>query len=146
MRTGQPLIALLRGLADLLADESQRNPDFAAKLDALTKPPQTVTETRAKPATKPATKRKEAVSPDLPDIHNELAARGEADFRAWLNALPIDVLKALIRREDLDPARRASKWKDQKKLAGFLADGVRARMARGAAFMGRTPISERGKE
>lgn len=35
MRKEKPLIALLRGLVDLLGEESERNPMFAAKVEAL---------------------------------------------------------------------------------------------------------------
>jgi hypothetical protein len=37
---------------------------------------------------------------------------------------------------DFDPVRRTSKWKAGEKLATFIADGLRARMARGSAFIG----------
>ena len=126
MRSNQPLIALLRSLATLLEEEASRNPAFAAKLEAL----MPTADTRPKA---PA-KRKDI---DLPDVHTELATRDDDDFRAWLRTQPADVLKAIIRREDLDPARRAAKWKDEKKLANFIADGLRWRMSRGSAFIGR---------
>jgi hypothetical protein len=122
---------MLQGLIALLEEESACNPAFRAKLDALGLP---LADTRSKPPSA----RKEI---DLPDVHKELAARGEDDFRAWLCTQPADVLKAIIRREDLDPARRAAKWKDEKKLANFIADGLRGRMSRGSAFIGRTPDS-----
>jgi hypothetical protein len=129
MSAKSPLIEVLRGLVQLLENEATVNPAFAAKLEALVLPVQGVTERRAKGSAKKAA--------DAPDVHQELAARGEAPFRAWLHEQTADVLKAIIRREDLDPARRASKWKDEKKLADFIADGLRARMSRGSAFIGR---------
>jgi hypothetical protein len=120
---------MLRGLVQLVESEALVNPGFAEKLEALLRPVQGTTEGRGKA---PAKKK-----PDAPDVHKEIAARGEAAFRVWLIEQPADVLKAIIRREDLDPARRASKWKDEKKLADFIADGLRARMSRGSAFIGR---------
>ncbi|SAK46704.1 hypothetical protein AWB75_00967 [Caballeronia catudaia] len=126
MRSNQPVIALLQGLAALLEEERSCNPAFAAKLDALMRPRDERASARPKPK-----------DIDLPDVHIELAARDDDDFRAWLRTQPADVLKAIIRREDLDPARRAAKWKDEKKLANFIADGLHARMSRGSAFIGR---------
>jgi len=125
------MIALLQGLSALLDDEASSNPAFAAKLDALIRPPEKPSGASPKTSTKPK-------GIDVPDVHAELAARGDEDFRAWLCTQPADVLKAIIRRQDLDPSRRSSKWKDEKKLANFIADGLRARLSRGSAFIGRT--------
>ena len=43
-----------------------------------------------------------------------------------------------IRAQDLDSTRRTVKWKDAEKLAGFVADGLRARLSRGSAFISPT--------
>lgn len=131
MRNEKALIELLRGMVDLLADESSRNPDFAARLDALLS---------ALPArTSPSKKSAKAEAEALPDVHAELAARSETEFQLWLNGLPVNVLRAVIRTHDLDSTRRTVKWKDAEKLAAFIAEGLRARLARGSSFIGRGP-------
>jgi hypothetical protein len=130
MRSKKPLITLLRKLIDAVEDEASRNPHFADKLDELMRSFQEAPEMRSKPVPK----RMEEV---LPDVHKELALRGDRDFRVWLRGQAVETLKAVIRREDLDTARRASKWKDGDKLADFIADGLRARMSRGSAFIER---------
>jgi hypothetical protein len=129
MRKEKELMVLLRGLVGLLAEEASRNPAFADKLEHLMRPI---------PARRNAgrTKRKSGTV-DLPDLHAEHTARGDADFRLWLRDLPVPVLRALIRANDFDPVRRTSKWKEGEKLATFIADGLRSRMARGSAFIGR---------
>ena len=130
MRKEKTLIGLLRGLVGLLAEESSRNPEFANKLDAL------LTEL---PERKATPKRTTTTPPSerLPDIHAEWNAHGETDFRLWLRDLPIPVLRAIIRSEDLDATRRTAKWKEVEKLAEFIADSLQARQSRGAAFIGR---------
>jgi hypothetical protein len=131
MRNEKALIELLRGMVDLLADESSRNPEFAARLDALLS---------ALPArTSPSKKNAKAEAEALPDVHAELAARSETEFQLWLNGLPVNVLRAVIRTHDLDSTRRTVKWKDAEKLAAFIAEGLRARLARGSSFIGRGP-------
>ena len=129
MRKEKGLINLLRGLVDLLTEESARNPEFASKVDAL------LTEI---PERKQASKKVAVGKPgiELPDIHSEWTGRGEIDFRLWLRDQPIPVLRAIIRSQDFDPTRRSVKWKEAEKLAEFIADGLRARMARGSAFIG----------
>jgi hypothetical protein len=130
MRKEKALIVLLRGLVDLLADESGRNPEFASKLETLLSE---LPERKAVP-------KKPAATPSLehlPDIHAELNTRDEADFRLWLRDQPVPVLRAVIRAEDLDATRRTTKWKEAEKLAEFIADSLRARQSRGSAFIGR---------
>jgi hypothetical protein len=129
MRKEKELMVLLRGLVDLLAEEASRNPAFADKLEHLMTPvPTRKNAERAK---------RKSVSVHVPDLHAELTARGEAEFRLWLRDLSVPVLRALIRANDFDPVRRTSKWREGEKLATFIADGLRARMARGSAFIGR---------
>jgi len=130
MRKEKALIGLLRGLVDLVAEQSARNPEFASKLDTLLS---------ALPERKAAPKRS-ATPPSpvrLPDIHAEWNTRGETDFRLWLRDQPIPVLRAVIRAEDLDATRRTAKWKEAEKLAEFIADSLRARQLRGSAFIRR---------
>lgn len=129
MRKEKALVGLLRGLVDLLAEESARNPEFSNKLDTLLS---------ELPKNK-ATTKKAAVPPpeNLPDIHAELIARGETDFRLWLRDQPVPVLRAVIRAEDLDATRRTVKWKETEKLADFIAGSLCARQSRGSAFIGR---------
>ena len=128
MRKHKTLIGLLRGLVELLAEESARNPEFANKVDSLL-------------TGLPDHKGRSAASRDrrsttaLPDIHSEWNARGEKEFRLWLRDLPTPILKAMIRNQDLDPARRTTKWREPEKLAEFIADGVSARLSRGSGFM-----------
>lgn len=128
MRKDKALIRLLQGLADLLAEESARNPEFAGRVEALLSD---LPERQGKP-----TKTKAPASPDqLPDIHAEWSARGDGEFRLWLRDQPTSVLRAVIRAQDLDPTRRTIKWREAEKLAEFIADGISARLSRGAAFI-----------
>ena len=130
MRKEKALIILLRGLVDLVAEESARNPEFGAKVEDLLSDV---------PERKPSSKKVVARPPEspLPDIHAEWSNRGEVDFRLWLRDQPILVLRTIIRGQDFDPTRRTVKWKEAEKLAEFIADGLRARLARGSAFIGK---------
>lgn len=137
MRSEKALVALLRRLVQLLAEESVRNPEFAAKLDSIL---------TTLPLSRPSKARTRTAreSGPLPDVHAEWRARGEADFRLWLRDQPIPIIRALIRAQDLDPTRRTVKWKEPEKLADFVTESLRARLSRGSAFIGsgRTGRSE----
>ena len=128
MREEKAVARLLRRLADLIVEEAEGNEAFAQQLRAafsdFTQPPTT---RQPKPQEKP--------KPALPDVHSELASRGEAEFRLWLLEQPREVLKVISRSEDLDSTRRTAKWKDVDKLADYIADSLKSRQQRGASFL-----------
>jgi hypothetical protein len=141
------LSTLLHGIADLLADESARNPEFAARVEQLLT--RVATSVFSIPSLKSvldkyalseraAIAHASAPSPEaVVDIYAQWAEFGESKFRAWLRHVPVPGLRSLIRTHGFDPARRTTRWNDVDKLADFIADALRARLARGAAFMDR---------
>lgn len=133
MRNEKALIKLLRGLVDLLAEEAARNSNFAARLDDV------LTGLQKESAT--PSKQRTTLPTELPDIHVEWNQRNETDFRLWLRDQPMPVLRALVRTHDLDPTRRTTKWKEAEKIANFIAEGLKARLARGSSFLGRGTAS-----
>lgn len=138
MRKEKALVALLRNLVDLLAEEAARNPEFGARVERVL---EAIPERPRAPRQSASTKSR--VPP--PDVHAEWSARGETGFRLWLREQPVPTIRAVIRAQDLDPTRRTVKWKDAEKLAGFIADNLRARLARGSAFIGTTTTGPRGQ-
>ena len=128
MREEKTVARLLRKLADLLVEEAESNEAFAQKLrlaliELLPASPQ------RQPPPQPATK------VILPDVHAELAGKGEHEFQLWLAGLTREVLRAIIRAEDIDPARRTAKWKETDKLAAYIAESLKSRQQRGASFL-----------
>ncbi len=129
MRKEKALITMLRGLVDLLDEESSRNPEFAEQLDNILAP---------LPKRRPAAKKKvqsTKESIDLPDIYAEWHSLGETEFRLWLQDQPVEILRSLIRKHDLDATRRTTKWKDPEKLSSFIADQLQSRVTRGSSFL-----------
>lgn len=131
MRNEKVLIKVLRSLVDVLGDEAARNPAFAERLDAV------LHELKSDRVKDPKPRSSSGPEPELPDIHAEWSKRGETDFRLWLRDQPVAMLRALIRSQDFDPTRRTAKWKEAEKLAAFITDGLRARMAKGSSFLQR---------
>jgi hypothetical protein len=133
MRNEKALIKLLRGMVDVLAEEAERNPGFAARLDDVL----AGLSTKSVKATKSRT-----MSPaELPDIHAEWNRHSETDFRLWLRGQSLPMLRALIRTHDFDPTRRTVKWKEAEKLTEFIIDSLKARLARGSSFLARGTAS-----
>lgn len=136
MRSQEALTRLLRGLVDLLAEESARNPEFAQRLDDL------LTALPASKRTAAPKGQAKAQKRPAPDVHAEWQARGESGVRVWLREKPVSDLRAIIQSQDLDPTRRTAKWQEAEKLAGYIADGLRARLARGSSFLGAARSNE----
>ena len=129
MRNKSALIRLFRALLELVADEAERNGEFAARLDDLLTPI---------PAAKPrpkGTRSKVKLEPDVPDIYAERELRGEDEFRLWLRDQSIPVLRGIIRKHDLDSTRRTARWKDAEKLGDYIAGRLQGRLERGSSFM-----------
>jgi len=131
MRKEKTLIAILRGIADLLLEESMRNPKFANRLEEILVE---VSNRRVAP------KRASVAFPNeqLPDIYSEWGNKGETEFRLWLRDQPIAVLRQIIQQQDYDPTRKTTKWKETEKLSDFISDSLRARLSRGSSFIGKT--------
>lgn len=127
MREEKAVARLLRKLADLVLEEAEANEVFAQRLRALL----------GEFAQPPVARKQipDEIKATLPDIHSELAARGEAEFILWLLDQSREVLKAIIRAEDMDSTRRTAKWKDVDKLANFIAHSLKSRQQRGASFL-----------
>lgn len=138
MRKEKTLVVVLRRLADLLAEESRRNPEFASKLEEVLSgiPESRPSKARSKP--------RSVTEPQI-DVHSEWKARGESEFRIWLRDQPLATIRAVIRAQDLDPTRRTAKWKDAEKLADYVTDSLRARASRGSAFIGNTRAGRSGE-
>lgn len=128
MRRKKTLLTLLRRLVAVLEEESARNPDFATRLEGVLSLPRQsmITKKRSRAPRAPQ---------QLPDIYAEWKMRGEAEFRLWLRDQPIEILRTVIRRHDLDAARRTHKWIDPEKLSAFVSEQLQARLARGSSFL-----------
>lgn len=128
MRRENAIIRFARGLIDLVAEEAARNAEFSQKLDELFE-----SYGQKKVRNDRRTEPKEEVI--LPDIHAEWRARGETEFRFWINEQSVAALRMLIRAHELDPTRRTEKWRDAEKLGSYIADQLRGRFKRGSGFM-----------
>jgi hypothetical protein len=126
MRKQEAVIKLLRRVVDVIAEEAKNNPEFAKKLEAVLIAPPSVRARKGDEIEEPV---------ELPDIYSERLVRGDREFRMWLRDQPVEVLRGLIRRHDLDAARRTSKWKEAEKLSDYIADQLQSRTTRGASFM-----------
>jgi hypothetical protein len=137
MRKQEGVIKLLRRLIDVIADEARHSPEFADRLQAILAPSE-----QMKP-TKPIRSRRPSENDKLteltPDLYAERNARTEIDFRLWLRDQSVAILRAFIRKHDLDATRRTAKWKDTEKLGTYIADQLSTRSTRGSSFMRGSP-------
>ena len=126
MQPTKKLTPILRNLLALVDDEATRNPDFAAKLEAI------MAELPARPV-RPPHPPKPAVS--IPDVFAALQEKGEVEFGFWVRTLDVPTLKAIIRKNGFDPAKAAQRWTNPDKFVALFIDQTLARLKRGSAFL-----------
>jgi hypothetical protein len=126
MRENHLLIRILRGLTQLVTDEAAANPEFAKKLDHLL---QDIPQKRS-------TREKTVADERLPDIFAAAREKEDRDMEIWLSEMDVPVLKAIVRKHDLDSSKRSRKWNEPEKFAKFITEQIRARMQRGSTFLG----------
>ena len=124
----------------LLEDEAGRNPAFAERLEEITADLPERFGRRPGPA-----RIEEPVN--VPDVLAEFQARGAEEFRFWLRDFSLPVLKAIVKRNQFDPARLSQKWIEPDKFVNLICEQVDARLKRGSAFLTLTRKKEsaRGK-
>jgi hypothetical protein len=126
MQPTKKLTPFLRDLLALVDDEANRNPEFAAKLNAL------MAELPSRSARPP---RPPKIAVSVPDVFAALQQKGESEFAFWVRTLDIPTLKAIIRANGFDPAKASQRLTDLDKFARLVIDQTAARMKRGSAFL-----------
>ena len=126
MQPTQKLTTVLRDFLSLVDDEAARNPDFAAKLEAV------MAQLPSRPARPPRQPKPALV---VPDVFGELQSKGELEFGFWVRTLDIPTLKAVIKRNGFDPGKASQRWTDPDKFVGLVIEQTLARMKRGSSFL-----------
>ena len=136
MSNSKTLVGILRGLAQLVEEEAEKSPDFAARLDAVLAPVRsrsqlTIREGKVRPRIS-----------NIPDVLTALEEKGEDEFKFWLRNYDISVLKSIIKANGFDVSRTSQKWKDPDKLQKLILEQASARLRRGSGFL---PVSQNDK-
>lgn len=114
---------------EVVAEEADRNPAFAAKLDGILEDVPNAGSGQRPKATKAA------LAVEVPDVFAEYQQKGEEEFRFWLRELPVVVLKSVIRANGFDPGKASRHWTEPDKFVGLIANQLKARLSRGSAFL-----------
>jgi hypothetical protein len=131
MQCAKTLTLLLKQLAEVVAEEADQNPAFAAKLDGI------LADVVAAGSGKRPKMTKAALAAEVPDVYAEYQQKGEDKFRLWLRELSVPVLKGIVKVNGFDPGKVTRKWTNPDKFVGLIADQVKARLNRGSAFIAR---------
>ena len=135
------LRAALDDLARVVADQAEKDPDFAAAVAAaLARAPDPDHHTASEaplPASAPTPRAPSAAGtrrtqPTLNPI--QTARQGEEALRSRLEGLGIDALKDIVSAYALDPKRLAMRWKSAERLADLIVSASLARARKGDAF------------
>lgn len=128
MSASRKLIETFRALARLIEEEAERNPDFAEKLEAITRG------LRVRSTAQRKDKDQDAAA-DVPDVLKEYETRGSEEFRFWLRASHSPHLRAIIKANGFDPEKKSARWTEPDKLIDLIVEQTAARLKRGSAFL-----------
>ena len=125
----------LNKLVRAIAEEAERNPEFARRLeDALgvSEPkPQEKVEKKFRPTgSRPAHRRAPAVLDPV-----ELARQGEPALRARLGELTLEQLKDIVADYGMDPGKLVLKWKTPDRIIGRIIEVSIGRAKKGQGFL-----------
>jgi hypothetical protein len=126
MQPTQKLTSVLRDFLSLVDDEAARNPEFAAKLEAV------MAQLPSRPARPP---RLPNTAVSIPDVFATMQEKGEVEFGFWARTLDIPTLKAIIKKNGFDPAKASQRWTEPDKFVRLIIEQTMARMKRGSAFL-----------
>jgi len=126
MQLTKKLIPCLREILALVDDEATRNPEFAAKLDAIM---------AGLPTSSARPPRPPKISVSIPDVFAAFQEKGEVEFGFWVRTLDIPTLKAVIKSNGFDPAKASQRWTDPDKFVGLVIEQTVSRLKRGASFL-----------
>lgn len=131
MQHAKTLTRLLRQLTEVVAQEADQNPAFAAKLDGI------LADVAAAGVGKRLKAAKAAPAVEVPDVYAGYQQRGEEEFRFWLRGLSVAALKGIVKANGFDPGKVSGRWTEPDKFVGLITEQLKARLNRGSAFMGR---------
>ncbi len=121
---------VFRQITDVLADEAERNPHFAAELaNAIGIASKEDKNTRKKNS-------KSSVLETSFDLFEVYLSQGIDGLREGLLSLDTEQLRSIIRKNRFDPSRASSKWKEENKdrFVSLISDAVEARTKQGETF------------
>jgi hypothetical protein len=129
MQSTKELIHALRDLLKLVEEEAGRNPNFAARLEAI------AADFPLKGREKTAKQKRKASQSVVPDIFAAFQEKGEQEFRFWLRSLDLAALKAIVKKNGFDPAKASARWTEPDKFVALIEEQLIARLKRGSAFL-----------
>lgn len=113
------LLARLRRLIDVIADEARRNPGFAREVDeVLSESLSTIAAPAASPAPPPRRAR------GVIDPYAIYEVGWEQMLREQLGALDVEKLKDIIAEHDMDPSKRFLESTDRQRLTELIVKTV----------------------
>jgi hypothetical protein len=125
---------VLSELARVIADETERSPEFKSKILGALGHDRVATagdspRREAGPSSRPKNRRMAAVFDPI-----ELASSGEDTLRSKLTALNLEQLQDIVAEFGMDPGRLVAKWKTPEKIIERIIEMAIARAQKGDAF------------
>jgi hypothetical protein len=125
---------ILRSLADLILDESKRNPEFRSRLEKLFDEP--VSRQRSAPSAPADTSTQKRGNRRAMSLVDPIAesGRGEANLREKLVPLTLEQLLDVVADFRMDASKLVMKWKDRERIINHIVETALSRGQKGDVF------------
>jgi hypothetical protein len=117
----------LQDLIRVIAEEAERNPEFARRIE------ETIGLEPCAPKIQSPRAAKRRAPPILDPV--DLARQGEAALRARLAELTLDQLKDIVADYGMDPGKLVMKWKTPDRVVERIIEVSMGRAKKGEAFL-----------
>ena len=113
----------VKRLLEVVLQEIDANPDFAARIEAVLAEP-----------SQGELKRSNRRPPAVLDPFAVFGERGDSGLRTSLASLSVEQLKDIVAQHGMDRTKLAMKWKTPDRLIDLIVETVEARSKKGDAF------------
>lgn len=120
----------LLSLARVVADEAERNPEFAQKIGAALGIEQRDGDGKKEDGGRSRKRR----APAAFDPVAVLRAEGDSELRSRLSTLDLEQLKDIVAQHGMDPGRLVMKWKTRERVVNRIVEMSMSRASKGDAF------------
>ena len=130
----------LVGIANVVAEEAAKNPEFRDRLleamadSAKMSRPSALTQPRTSAIQMGVEKRRGGRRSEALIDPVDLAGHGEGSLRARLSELDLERLHDIVAQYGMDPGKLVMKWKDRERVIERIVEVSMARATKGDAF------------
>lgn len=138
----------LKKLAALIAEQAESDPKFAEQIEELLNISNRGSKSKVRP-NKLGDEQSPKINMPIGSAQDPFEVFRSADyhgFLSWLESLPVDELREIVRQQRFDPSRLSDRWKKKARFIELISERVWARSRQGDTFRHYGTTSKAGSQ